>query len=107
MVQKNGNHVIVMTPENDRRKSIVYWAASSRQNVIFRNSENRAHIGRKWSKNGNHVFVMTPENDRRKSIVYWVSSSRQNVIFRNSENWAHIGWKWSKSGDLEQKGEII
>ena len=65
-----------MTPEIGRRKSIVYWASSARQNDIFRNSVKMAHIGLKGPKNGDHVLAMTPEIGRRKSIVYWASSAR-------------------------------
>ena len=78
---KNGNHVLVMTPKIGRRKSVVYWASSARQNDIFRNSVKIDHIGLEGPKNGNHVLVMTPKIGCRKSVLYWASSARQNDIF--------------------------
>ena len=49
---KNVDHVLVMTPEIGRRKSIVYWASSARQNDIFGNSVKMAHIGLEGPQNG-------------------------------------------------------
>ena len=64
-VPKNGDHVLAKTPEIGRRKSIVYWASSARQNDIFRNSVKMDHIGLEGHKDGNHALAITPETGRR------------------------------------------
>ena len=72
---KNGDHVLAMTPEIGRRKSIVYWAGSARQNDIFQNSVKRPHLGLKGLENDDCILVMTPKIGRRKSVVCWASSA--------------------------------